>query len=171
MINPVDISQNDIKLIQTNDEYVITYNSTDFSIRIFNKRTEYDLTNNKYLFIPIKRFNSDSTKNSRLFEINEYINNNTHKLVGFIVQVGSLRSGHYYCYIKRGKIWYNYNDSSVSEASFDEINDLINQNKQTTSNATPYILLYRRINGNPDISYLVPHNVNPQFDKYLVTIK
>ena len=173
MLNPVDISPSlkQIDLIKTQNDYVITSDFDNFTIKTFNKKTGYDLTDNKYLFIPIKRFDMTGTKNSRMFKIDEYINNNNYKLVGFVVHSGTLSGGHYWSYIKRGNIWYEYNDSVMHSVNNEEINRLINPSNSSTTGITgitPYILLYRKINGNPDISYPTAESVNPQFDKYLL---
>lgn len=70
----------------------------------------------------------------------------TYKLYAVIVHCGmNIDSGHYYTYAVNGSnVWYKFNDSHISQSSFNEIKNL------TTSN-TPYILFYELF-GNEEIN-------------------
>ena len=88
----------------------------------------------KILIVVLKRFSNDGSKNTELIDfpirdlnLNKYCvgygkNKNIFDLYAISNHLGSLNSGHYYAYCKNdnGK-WYNYNDTSVSEISEDEI--------------------------------------------------
>ena len=88
----------------------------------------------KILIIVLKRFSNDGSKNTELIDfpirdlnLNKYCvgygkNKNIFDLYAISNHIGSLNSGHYYAYCRNenGK-WYNYNDTSVTEISEEEI--------------------------------------------------
>lgn len=68
----------------------------------------------------------------------------SYKLTGVIVHWGSLKSGHYWSYVKKGEKWYQCNDATVAEVNMD--NTLL----QTlygdgTSETSAYILFYSKV--------------------------
>ena len=67
-----------------------------------------------------------------------------YELYSVLVHSGSAQGGHYYTYIKsfEDAKWYNFNDSSVSEISFDEIQKVYGDNYGTST--TAYMLMYRQ---------------------------
>jgi ubiquitin carboxyl-terminal hydrolase 47 len=66
-----------------------------------------------------------------------------YELYAVLVHSGSALGGHYYAYIKSnhdGK-WYNFNDTSVSEISTEEISKVFGDKG---SSGTAYMLKYRQ---------------------------
>lgn len=165
MINPVSLDEPEINFLENRYEYTITYDNSAYIINTFNKETKYDLSNNKYLFIPLRRFDGFGNKNTRMFQIPSVLER-IYELVGFVVQRGILENGHYYSYIKRGKVWVKYDDAQILPVNESEINSLIDPSNRT-SNETPYILLYRRINGEQNLSYPIETDIDQDFSNYL----
>lgn len=67
-----------------------------------------------------------------------------YELYAVLVHSGSAMGGHYYCYIKSNedKKWYNFNDTSVSEISQDEVFKTFGD-KNGSGGGTAYMLKYR----------------------------
>jgi ubiquitin C-terminal hydrolase len=93
------------------------------------------------LIIQLKRFKNNIKKvtDMIIFPFELYIETSnsdvSYDLYGIINHSGSIQGGHYFAYIKcKNDIWYNFNDSSVTEIDTDKV---------VTSDA--YILLYRKM--------------------------
>ena len=74
---------------------------------------------------------------------------NVYELFSVIVHSGSALGGHYYAYIKsfENSKWYNFNDSSVSEISPEDIHKVYGgQNSSSYSySSNAYLLMYRKV--------------------------
>ena len=70
-----------------------------------------------------------------------------YELYAVLVHSGSAMGGHYYAYIKSNEdgLWYNFNDTSVSEISPDEIPKVFGDSSGS-SGGTAYMLKYRQYN-------------------------
>ncbi|CAG9328784.1 unnamed protein product [Blepharisma stoltei] len=97
----------------------------------------------RYLLIQIKRFKSepspiklDSTcRFHKILDLTSFSEQKTeYKLIGIAVHIGSMSSGHYKAYCKRGRNWYCFDDSFCTKISLKEV--LLQQ---------AYVLLYKCI--------------------------
>jgi len=95
-----------------------------------------------------------------------------YELYAVLVHSGSAMGGHYYAYIKSnedGK-WYNFNDSSVTEISADEIPKVFGDVNGSYC-GTAYMLKYRQYNPsekeNPIIvsNDLIPEYLKKEIDE------
>lgn len=71
-----------------------------------------------------------------------------YELYSIVIHSGTANGGHYYAYIKsfEDDIWYNFNDSDVSEISESEIENVFGGKcLNGFSSATGYVLFYRKI--------------------------
>ena len=139
--NKSDITLYDCFEQFTSFEKLIDYNADGNKyyrkIRIFNLP--------KYLIISFKRF-KDNQKITNFIdfplvnlELDKYYNGYNknrynYNLMAICNHDGGVGGGHYYAYVKHDTLWYNMNDSRVSE---------IPENKIKTSSA--YILFYQKI--------------------------
>lgn len=98
---------------------------------------------NKYFIVHLKLFSNLKKKTHRiqLSNINGQImiNSTVYNLVAFIAHSGSIRGGHYVCYVKYGSKWFFYSDSHRSEISSNLGFDYAYKN-----NYDPYVILYEK---------------------------
>jgi ubiquitin C-terminal hydrolase len=89
----------------------------------------------KYLLITLKRYANNNHKINTEIEMPPVfsLEEKTFYLRGFIYHMGSTHGGHYVYYGKKNDKWYLYNDSSVTETSNDQIEQLTK---------TGYVYLY-----------------------------
>jgi ubiquitin C-terminal hydrolase len=89
-----------------------------------------------YLFIWLKRYSHDGTKNSQLINIDiEWRHGNS--LQGAVIHSGSHRGGHYIYVGKHDNKWYLFNDSYVSE--------IITMDKVKNYLSNAYWLCYKKV--------------------------
>jgi ubiquitin C-terminal hydrolase len=113
----------------------------------------------KILFIQLSRFEFDFQTGDRKkiydsvsfpldLNLNKYIGSegNIYELFSIVIHSGTASGGHYYAYIKsfEDNKWYNFNDSSVSEISVEDITKIYGSDKNAYASATGYVLMYRK---------------------------
>jgi hypothetical protein len=69
-------------------------------------------------------------------------------------------SGHYVAFIKYDK-WYLYDDSVREESSYEKLMNYIRDKK---NNASPYMMLYRKVNAD----YFTEEKIPEEIENYLV---
>ncbi|KAI5149086.1 ubiquitin carboxyl-terminal hydrolase 36/42 [Enteropsectra breve] len=87
-----------------------------------------------YLAVYFTRFIDLNNKNNTYLKLNKnlVVNGTTYEIIGCLCHSGSLNSGHYYTFAKRGDMWYEFNDSMISK------------NQTPQSGETPYIVFYKK---------------------------
>lgn len=92
------------------------------------------VSNPKYFFIHLKRFNNDGTKKENAVVIDSYIsiNKSVYELRGFLVHTG----GHYISYIRTKRGW-NLIDDEIIQTKTDEEIEVLKKNA--------YIILYIKV--------------------------
>ena len=82
--------------------------------------------------------------------------NYDYELIGVIIHSGTAQYGHYYSVIfsqdkKNDNKWYKFNDTSVTETTYEQMKkDVENNNNQNREyNPSPYLLLYQKKIKNP----------------------
>ena len=105
-----------------------------------------------YLVINLMRFRNDMSKLQHPVSFPERLtitylseqspdrNNNSYKLLGVVLHSGSIESGHYTAYVRRGNVWYFCDDARVEKISSQEIANTMQSGNN--KHGTPYILFY-----------------------------
>lgn len=105
----------------------------DCGVKIASKQISFVIYPN-VLILHISRFNNNKTKDITEIQIEERIGlgNERYELIGSVIHVGSLKSGHYTCYALRNK-WSYYDDELIRKSTFEK----------RSKNA--YLLFYKRV--------------------------
>ena len=142
----------------------------------------YEYTINKYFICATKpyKFEFDEisgvkyTKLFFKFELAEddgciTIHDEPYEFIGVVIHKGDAfydkngkmhSSGHYVAFIKYDK-WYLYDDSSRTESSYEKLMNYIRDKK---NNASPYMMLYRKVNAD----YFTEEKIPEEIENYLV---
>lgn len=105
--------------------------------------------NSKFLIIRIKRFITENNRNIKInksIDIPEFLNiekyihrynikrskSYIYELISAVQHIGSVNSGHYFCYAKKDSVWYEFNDSTVSKFA------------NTPDLSKSYVLIYKK---------------------------
>uniref|UniRef100_A0A7S1KS34 Ubiquitin carboxyl-terminal hydrolase 47 n=1 Tax=Percolomonas cosmopolitus TaxID=63605 RepID=A0A7S1KS34_9EUKA len=83
-----------------------------------------------------------------------YSQETRYELFSCLIHSGSVRSGHYYAYIKNmaNNKWYEFNDSNVREISIEDVQKMYGRDEDISSysSTNAYMLMYRRVDSMRD---------------------
>ena len=140
----------------------IAFNYETFLMEKINDEIAFDKELN------IKRYTTDKYNHNIKFENYEY------KLIGVIIHGGTAQYGHYYSVIysqdKRSENkWYKFNDTAVTETTYDNMKkDIENYNNNNREyNPSPYMLLYQKKIKNPVLVNIREINENENISNLL----
>ncbi len=150
-LNAIDIKQHSI------DQYInliyqgvkrIKFKSTNDNPMLYAFYEKYKITPSKYFIINIIPQSNNSQRihhNIKLANENNQIkiNEKNYKMIGVVLQSGTVTGGHYISFIEYNNKWFRYND----DTPVSEINDIeAALNNEESSYFVPYIVLYEQIN-------------------------
>ena len=93
-----------------------------------------------------KATQGDTKSVAQYLQEGEYV----YEIYAILIHNGGAFGGHYFAYIKHGdNKWSDFNDSRVSEITFDEIAKTFGGDGQPN---TAYMLLYRKVSGSQEIA-------------------
>ena len=113
----------------------------------FDTMTKFKV-NDHYEFpieLDMNKYTSDYIDNANTQQNNKYT------LKSVVVHMGSSEGGHYYAYIKdnKSKVWYQFNDTSVTKFNISDLADETfggkEENSKTEKNRSAYLLFYEKI--------------------------
>jgi ubiquitin carboxyl-terminal hydrolase 47 len=97
-------------------------------------------------------------------DVEHFIKDGPHvyELYSILIHSGTASGGHYYAYIKsfENAKWYNFNDSSVTQITVDNFENICGGDSK--SSTTAYILMYRLISNNNQIISIDETLISPE---------
>jgi len=137
------------------------------------KQSELDMIEEENKDDPEEKKAKEEKENKRKAErnnlIKEYLNEGplVYELYSILIHSGGAYGGHYYAYIKSFEDWkwYNFNDTSVNEINPDEIPSKAFGGAKS---ANAYMLMYRQIEGEEEMSFNLGPEVIPEYLKKFI---